>query len=478
MIARPLAAAFALAFAALSPPETARAGPVAMTPALAERIDVAVRASTGNTKGLAPAVSVAIVEDGTVVYARAFGTADLAAKTPATPQTRFRIASVTKMFTAVAVMQQVEHGTVRLDEPLATYLPKAPHAKDVTIRQLLMHTSGIWNYGDESFKAGRVTTPVTPSEIIAWTADRPLEAPPGEKFVYSNTGYVLLGLVVEAVTHRSLARYEQTNIFDRAGMTETTFGEVPARVPVATGYMDAGGTPALPYSPSWFYADGDIVSTAADVARFDAALMAGRLVKPETFALMQSSSVIAPLLGPTVRYGLGVMLLPSRTVTWAGHHGGVPGFVAESEMLPADRIAIVVLADTSAFVTGNVQRAVQQLIVPELFAPLPAGPAAAGADPAVEAKLRALIDGLQHGTIDRATLDEAMNAAFTPQAVSGAALQFAPLGALTTLTFRGKETSHGLDVYHYTAAFGGGQNLPVTFTIEPKTGKIAGLFFV
>ena len=469
---------FALAFAATSSPANADAdaAPAEITPALAQRIDAAVRATTGSTKGLAPGVSVAIVENGKLVYARAFGVADIATKTPATPQTRFRIASVTKMFTAVAVMQQVEKGTVRLDEPLATYLPDAPHAKEVTIRQLLMHTSGIWNYGDESFSSGRVVMPTTPQAIVASVGSRPLEAPPGSKFVYSNTGYVLLGLVVEAVTHQPLARYLQTNVLVPAGMTETTFGELPAGVPVAVGYMDAGGAPALPYSPSWFYADGDMVSTASDVARFDAALMDGRLVKPETFASMQSSSILAPLLGATVRYGLGLMLSPNRDVMLVGHHGGIPGYVAEVQMLPAQRFAVVVLADASEFPTSTVKGAVLQLVVPALFAG-PSGPAAAGEDLAVTAKLWTLVEGIQRGTVDRATLTDRMSAALTPESLSGAATQFASLGALQTLTYRGKETANGFDVYHYTAAFAAGQSLPVTFSVEPKTGKIGGLFF-
>lgn len=197
-------------------PAVAAAPPIEITPAVAGRIDTALQAAVGSTKGMSSALSVAVVENGRIAYNRAFGVSDIATKTPATPRTRFRIASVTKMFTAVAVMQLVEAGRVGLDVPLATYLPAAPHAPEITVRQLLMHTSGLWNYGDEAFASGRVSTPTTARAIVASVANRPLEHPPGTTFAYSNTGYVLLGLVVEAVTHRALAEYEREQIFARA----------------------------------------------------------------------------------------------------------------------------------------------------------------------------------------------------------------------------------------------------------------------
>ncbi len=435
-----------------------------------------MRATTGSTKGLAPAVSVAVVEKGKLVYVRAFGVADIAAKTPATPATRFRIGSVTKMFTAVSVMQQVEKGAVRLDEPLATYLPDAPHAQEVTIRQLLMHASGIWNYGDEAFLTGRVATPATPREIVAWTAERPLEAQPGAKFVYSNTGYVLLGLVVEAVTRQPLARYVQTNILSPAGMTETTFGELPSGVPVASGYMDATGTLPPPYSPSWFYADGDIVSTASDLARFDVALMDGHLVKSATFAAMQSNAVDALVYGPGVRYGLGLTLISSAGHTLVGHHGGVPGFEAENEMVPAHRYAIVVLSDAFDFLTARAKKAIVGQTFPALVPPSVTTTPGPGAteDPAVAPKLRTFIAALQTGTVDRATLTDSLNAAYTPEVLTLIKAQFAPFGELQTLTLRDTVLTEGYHVYHYTAVFSSGRSLLLNFALDEKDAKIGG----
>jgi len=450
--------------------------PVEMTPAVAAQIDAGLQQATGEKKGLTPAISVAVVENGRLAYARAFGVADVTAKTPATPQTRFRIASVTKMITAVAVMQLVEAGRVRLDEKVAAYLVNVPHGREITIRQLLTHTSGLWNYGDEAITSGRVATPTTPYAILASLSLRPLEAKPGSAFAYSNTGYVMLGLVVEAVTHHTLAEYEREHIFVPAKMSSTTVGDPPAGTPVAHGYLDATGTAPAPYSPSWFYADGDVVSTASDVARFDAALMDGRLVKPATFAQMQSSAVAALGMGKGVRYGLGLTLIPAGGTTLAGHHGGVPGFAAETEMLPAQRYAVVVLSNASDFLTFRANNVVVQYTLPSFFealakaTPPPAGPE----DSAVTAKLRTLLNGLQRGTVDPATLTDAMKAALTPQALSGMSAQFAPLGALQSLTFRGKDSGRGYSSYHYSAVFASGETVPLTISLD-KDGKIAGL---
>jgi len=470
-------AALAL-FAALAAPASAAPAPAPdeVTTDVAARIDRALQAATGEKKGLSPALSVAVVEHGDIVYARAFGVADLATKTAATPATRFPIASVTKMFTAVSVMQLVEAGRVRLDAPLGTYLPSAPHAGEVTIRQLLTHTSGLWNYGDEAFNSGRAATPTTPSAILAAVAAHPLDFKPGTKFSYSNTGYVLLGLVVEAVAKVPLAAYEREHIFGPAQMHDTTVGAPPAGVPVARGYMDASGTPAPPYSPSWVFADGDIVSTASDLARFDVALMDGRLLKPATFAEMQSSAVDAAELGASVRYGLGVSLATSGGVTFVGHHGGVPGFEAENELIPSERYAIVVLSDAFDFPTPVANAAVLQQTLPSVLAQARAAQAAAAAaaeDPAVTAMLRAFVTGVQAGTVDRSTLDEPMNAALTPAALDQLKAQFAPLGSLRSLAFRAKQPVQVYVAYRYDATFSSGQTVPLTLVLD-KDGKISG----
>jgi len=448
---------------------------VEISPAIAAKIDAALEAVTGTSSGQSPALSVAVLEHGKIVYARAFGVSDLAAKIPATPHTRFRIASVTKMFTAVSIMQLVEAGRLQLDAPLAAYLPDAPHASQVTIRQLLMHRSGIWNYGDAAFSNPHVAEPIAPAEIVELARSHPLDNLPGTSFSYSNTGYVLLGMVVESVTHRALADYERERILQPANMNETTCGDPLGAVDFARGYMTAAGTRPPAYSPSWFFADGDIVSTASDVARFDAALLDGRLIKPATFSEMQSSAGSAPTFGNGVMYGLGLMLVSMSGMTLVGHHGGVPGFVAQNDMVPASGFAVVVLSDAYDFATANANHAVVRQTFPSLFENVP-NPIAAPEDPAVTAKLRTFLQSIQRGTIDPNTLSQAMIDALTPAVISGLRARLADFSTLSTLTFRSSQSLSGFAVFRYDASYSGPQTTTLTLLLDAQ-GKIASFHF-
>ncbi len=209
------------------------------------------------------------------------------------------------------------------------------------MRELLQHTSGLWNYGDYAFQTGLTATPTTPAAILAMAAGHPLTSAPGTKWAYSNTGYVVLGLIVERVSGKPLAQYEREDIFQPAGMMETTMGNPGGSVPIAAGYMSAAGTRGAAYDPSWLFACGDIVSTAADLARFDIALLDGRLLKPGTFAKMQSDVVAAE----SAMQGLGVSVISWRGLRFVGHHGGLPGYEAENETIPRQGVAWIVLSN-------------------------------------------------------------------------------------------------------------------------------------
>ena len=191
---------------------------------------------------------------------------------------------------------------------------------------------------------------------------------------------------------------------------------------------------------------------------------------------MQSSAVDATVMGAGVRYGLGVSLLASGGVTFVGHHGGVPGFEAENELIPGDHYAIVVLSDAFDFPTPVANVAVLQQTLPSVLAQARAerstAPAAAE-DPAVTTMLRAFVTGVQGGTVDRSTLDSAMNAALTAQALDQLKTQFAPLGTLRSLAFREKQNVQVYVAYRYDATFSSGQTIPLTLVLD-KDRKIAG----
>ncbi len=460
-------------------PAAAASEPLALNPALTSRLDAALAAGSDGGSAGARAVSVAVVENGTIVYARAVGTSDVAKNTAATAATRFGAGSITKIFTAVSVLQLVDGGRMKLDDSLATYLPNAPHAKDVTVRQLLTHSSGIPNYLDAALRSGATANATTPQSILSAVAAQPLEFTPGARFSYSNTGYVLLGLIVEKISGQPLATYEKENILKRAGMTQTTFGPAPVGVPVATGYADAKDTRAASLDPSWTYAGGDVVTTASDLARFDIALMAGKLVRAATFARMATSGISAG--GDRRGYGFGMTLRPFGADQLVGHHGGLPGFATVDEMLPANGFGVVVLGNSFAFDTSRVENQILAALTPTDYVAFAAAEqrakaeVAASADPRITQLLRTFVGGLQRGTVDRGALSAPMDSALTASVMSNMHAQFGRLGPLTVLVFNGKAVDGVYNIYNYTATFTtGSQTIALRFVTD-AAGKIEGL---
>jgi CubicO group peptidase (beta-lactamase class C family) len=261
-------------------------------------------------------------------------------------------------------------------------------------------------------------------------------------------------------------------------MHDTTAGEDPPGPGVASPYMDAAATPAPPVDASWLYADGDIVSTASDIARFDIALMDGKLISAASFALMQAGPVATDEEGAS--YGLGVMVFRLGDQQLVGHHGGLPGFEADNEMLPKARFAIVTCGNAFLFSTAALNGPLLATLLPATSARAVAQHKAemlvtgAGEDPAVTARFATFFSALQQGRVDRATVTDEMNAQLTAERLPDLAQQLAPLGTLQKLIFRTKVDQGPGIVYRYTGVFSE-QTTPMTFSVD-KNGKIAGVF--
>ncbi len=441
-----------------NPAASATALPVESA-AVQTRLNAQLAKLAGNKPTQTPAMEVAIAQNGGIVYDRVFGTALL--------DTRFPIGSITKMFTAVAVMQLAQTNRVDLDARVSKYLPTAPYADQIAVRQLLQHTSGLWNYGDYAFNTGLVSKPTTPAAVLALVAQHPLTSPPGTKWEYSNTGYVILGLIVEHVSGEPLARYEREHIFQPAGMTQTTMGNPPSSVPVAVGYMSAGGSRADEYDTSWTFACGDIVSTASDLARFDIALLDGKLVSPATFAQMQAD-VVPSDLG---MQGLGVNVISWHGLQLVGHHGGLPGFESENVTVPTQRLAWIVLSNAFDFGTNRASGVVAGALFPTFTeptaAPIPE-------DRAVTERFREALASFFQGKVDRSQYTGTANAALTPELIARTATQLKPLGAVAKIRFVGVDKLAGETVYSYSVTFTNGQTLTWRFVLDAN-GKIAGI---
>ena len=275
-----------------------------------------------------PGVSVAVIKDGRVVLQRGYGLANVEHEVPATEQTMYQLASVTKAFTATAVLMLVEEGKLTLQTPLGTLMPDVPEAwAAVTVSQLLTHTSGIPSYTGLPDFGKMMRKDFTPAELIALVRERPMDFAPGAQYRYNNSGYVLLGMIVEKVSGQPWDTFVETRIFKPLGMTTARMNDLGVVVPHrAQGYAWVNGTlrNGEYVSPTQPYAAGALLVSVLDLVKWDAALTSGKLLKPESFAAMYAP---APLTdGKTSPYGFGWELAAYRTRPRIGHGGGIPGF--------------------------------------------------------------------------------------------------------------------------------------------------------
>jgi D-alanyl-D-alanine carboxypeptidase len=273
--------------------------------------------------------AVAFVRTPTRARSAAAGVASFEPRVAMRAADRYRIASVTKTFVATVVLQLVAEGKLRLADPVERWLPRVvPNGAAITIRQLLNHTSGLFEYTrDEQAVAAVVANPGrswTPRELLAVAFSHPPLFAPGSDWAYSNTNYVVLGLVVEAVTGKPVEQVLAERLFEPLGLRATSFPSgLPVPEPFAHGYGVFQGTlldltPLL--NPSWAYASGQMVSNAADVTTFFAALLRGRLLPAALLSQMKSFTLTSGT------YGLGLQSFFTRCGTAFGHGGDFIGW--------------------------------------------------------------------------------------------------------------------------------------------------------
>ena len=294
-----------------------------------------------------PGASVLIVRDGATLLARSYGLADVEAHVAATPQTDYRLASLTKQFTATAIMLLKEDGRLRYDDPIDEYLPQLPTAaRGVTIRMLLTHTSGLWAY--EDFVPDSQTTQVHDADVPALIAHADSSYfPPGSAYRYSNTGYALLALIVERVSGKSFATFLHDRIFTPLGMSGTVAYEngistVPHR---AFGYtVDSAGVRRTDQSStSAVLGDGGVYTSLTDLAKWNAALDAHTLVSAGDQREAWTSAVTTR--GTRVGYGFGWFVDNGGEGLRLRHHGETTGFTNAILKLPGRRLTVAILTN-------------------------------------------------------------------------------------------------------------------------------------
>jgi len=298
----------------------------------------------------APAVSIGVFRGGDTLALGGWGKADIENDVAATPRSVYRIGSITKQFTSAAVMKLVEGGTVKLDDSIGTYLPALPAAwRGVTVKELLNHTSGIPSYTDVGPRwQRRWGEEMTPDTLVALTANDPMWFKAGSSWRYDNSGYVVLGMLIEKVVGHPWAQEINERFAKPLGLPDTRncpTGDIIMRR--ASGYEPGPNgtfTNSVYLAMSQPYAAGAMCSTVVDLGRWNRALATGKVVSPESYKLMTTPTGAAT----TAKYGFGLGRDTMATHTVISHGGGIPGFITANAYFPDEDISITVLTNSGA----------------------------------------------------------------------------------------------------------------------------------
>lgn len=292
----------------------------------------------------------AVARDGRILFARGYGMANFEWSIPNAPDTKFRLGSITKQFTAMAVLLLEQQGRLKVDDPVCAHLPECPEAwKPITLHHLLTHTSGIPNFTSFPDYPKLMPLPSPPAETFKRFRDKPLEFPPGTKWRYSNSGYVLLGWVIERTAGVSYEAFVKKNIFEPLGMADTGYDWSAAILPKrAAGYSNEGAVmrKADYIDMSIPHAAGSLYSTALDLVKWDEALRAGKLLTPANY-----KRYFEPVMD---NYAYGWMHRTVDGVRMIGHGGGINGFSTMILRVPEEKLVAVALANVLPSDAGKV----------------------------------------------------------------------------------------------------------------------------
>ena len=448
---------------------------VMLSPALASAQDAEVDAFIQRQMAArhVPGVSVAVIKDGRVVLQRGYGLANVEHEVPATELTMYQLASVTKAFTATAVLMLVEEGKLTLQTPLGTLMPDVPEAwAAVTVSQLLTHTSGIPSYTGLPDFGKMMRKDFTPAELIALVRERPMDFAPGAQYRYNNSGYVLLGMIVEKVSGQPWDTFVGTRIFKPLGMTTARMNDLGVVVPHrAQGYAWVNGTlrNGEYVSPTQPYAAGALLVSVLDLVKWDAALTSGKLLKPESYAAMYAP---APLTdGRTSPYGFGWELSPYRTRPRIGHGGGIPGFSTFLARFVDDKLTVIVLANEGSGAAERLANGIAEFYIPALRenAPRPIP----DTNPTQTAFLKTVVTTMATGTGDKDWFTPEQQAFFFPDRIKEGLYRLGGFGPIRTFELMEEAKTEKGVRRSYLASFDT-IGVRCTFTLAPD-GKIAGI---
>ena len=391
-------------------------------PSLAAKVDTIVAGEMAAKR--LTGLSVAVMVHGEPVVAKGYGSRDIINNTPVDVDSMFAIGSVSKQFTCAAILLLAEDGKLSVGDKVAKYYPNLTSAGEIALLDLMHHVSGYPDYYPLDFVDDRMQREIDPDALIGRYGGGRLDFPPRSNYSYSNTGYIILGRIVERVSGMVLGEFLKRRVFDPLEMRHTDFDQAPSKGNVAKGYrsfalMDR--EEAAPEGHGWLGGAGAIRSTAGDLVRWDRALADGTLLKPESWKIMTSPILLTD--GRTSEYACGMWVSHRNGFETLAHSGAVSGFMAGNTLVPATRSAVVVLSNCEQPI-GDLRNALFELLT-QKSVPIPEVKGKSAVDAANE-----VLHQFQSGKLERDHFSEEFNRFVTPERAARAAATLKKFGAI------------------------------------------------
>jgi D-alanyl-D-alanine carboxypeptidase len=413
-------------------------------------------------------ISVGIMQNGQVVFARGYGVADMQTQRPVTPTTMFAIGSVTKQFTCSALLQLQEQGKLSVRDPVAKYFPQLTRAKDITLLDLGGHLSGYRDYYPLDYVNREMGQPATSDEVIRRYATRQLDFEPRSRWSYSNTGFLILGRVIEKVSGKPFGTVLSQRLFTPLKLAHTAYEPAP-NADMAHGYTSFGLADQIAAdaeAKGWVGAAGGIWSTPSDLLRWDQALLNHELISPASYRVLTTPQRLTD--GRSSGYGCGEGVNERGPAVTFSHGGAVSGFVAQNTVIPSTHSALVVLSNSDFSPVGPLNQELLQKLLPSVDVPKVSGLAA------VDAAKKFLAD-LEQGRVDRSTISPDFDAYLTAEKVAAAQRALNAMGAIANVRVAGVGERGGMEVA--TVLFNVGSTAAVGLMYRTPDGKIEEFLF-
>lgn len=458
---RPIPALVALALSASALSGTVRAQELSVSEMAAIEKSVSdALAETG-----VPSVQIAVVRGGKLVLDRAWGKTSETIPGPRT-DLPYPIASNSKQFLGALLLMLENDGKLSLDDKVGKWMPDVSGAKDITLRQLLAHTAGLQDYWPQDFAFAAMEQPVEPQGIVARWGMKPLDYPPGTRWQYSNTGYVVAGMIAEKAGGAPLWQQFEQRLFKPLGIRAVPIdAAVGPRYPQGYGRVALGPVrPVTPPAQGWLWAAGEMAVTAADLAKWNIARLNRSLLPKEDWEEMERPVRLAD--GSSTGYGLGVSIRETAGRKIVDHGGAAVGFLSQSAVWVNDGISVVVLTNAEF---GRVQDRLTGRIG-EIV--LPASPQASTGEAARTEDARAQLEALIAGRFDPARFTQNGQYYFKPQVLADLRESLAPLGPLTAFEApRSPRLRGGFVNRNFRLTFGTRKLLLVTYAEPGPQGR-------